>query len=60
MDFQEAFLEMYWEPWAWLLGLFVGAVIVLAMYYMLTRSTSLRSVGRRARKAYWYGQGEEV
>lgn len=56
MDFQEAFLEMYWEPWAWLLGFFVASAIFLAMYYILTRSTAMRRVSRRTQ--HWFGQDE--
>lgn len=38
MDFQDAFLSLYWPAWSRMLGLFVAAVIIVSIYHIVLRS----------------------
>jgi hypothetical protein len=38
MDFQDAFLTLYWPAWSRMLGLYVAATVILCLYHLLVRS----------------------
>jgi hypothetical protein len=58
MDFQEAFLALFWEPWAWGLGLFLAVVIVVSIYWTIARGFHYRTPQQESRQ--FAGQtGEE-
>ena len=35
MDFQEAFLELFWEPWGYMLALFIAATIAVSLWHLV-------------------------
>jgi hypothetical protein len=49
MDFQEAFLELFWAPWAYLLALYTAASIAVALWHIV--ATGLRRPWARWRFA---------
>lgn len=55
MDFQEAFLAMYWPVWSRLLGVFLAGSIMISIIDILTRSQSRPRPRRRSTFA-----GQEV
>jgi len=38
MDFQEAFLVMFWPAWVRMLGLFIAITISISLYYIIIYS----------------------
>lgn len=48
MDFQEAFLAMYWPVWSRLLGVFLAGSILISIIDILTRSQSRPRPRRRS------------
>ncbi len=42
MNFQEAFLIMFWPVWARMMGVFVAAGVIVGMYHVLVHSYSFR------------------
>lgn len=42
MNFQEAFLILFWPAWARMLGLFVAASVIVSILYVLIHSYSFR------------------
>lgn len=40
MDFQEAFLVLFWEPWAYMLALYLAAVVAVSLWHLV--ATGLR------------------
>ena len=53
MDFQEAFLVLFWPAWSRMLGLFVAAAIGGVVLHVLMRSWHFR---RPARSTTFAGQ----
>jgi hypothetical protein len=47
MDFQDAFLTLYWPAWSRMLGLYVAATIILCLYHLLVRSHRFSRPQRR-------------
>lgn len=43
MDFQEAFLVLFWPVWSRLLGLFVAVTVATAVYWIFTKSATYRT-----------------
>jgi len=39
VDFQEAFLTLFWPVWAWMLGVAVAGAVLVAICWILTRFT---------------------
>jgi hypothetical protein len=51
MDFQEAFLVLFWPVWVRMLGLFIAACVFISMYHILLRSHHYRRPSGKTRLA---------
>lgn len=48
MNFQEAFLILFWPVWERMMGLFVASGVVVGMYHVLVHSHSFRRPSGRS------------
>lgn len=49
-DFQEAFLALFWEPWAAMLGLLVAVTVIVAIYWIIARGFNFKVPSQASRR----------
>lgn len=59
MDFQEAFLIMFWPVWVPLLGLFVASTVVVGVYWLMAQFTHFRTPQQTAHRFAGVGDNED-
>jgi len=59
MDFQEAFLILFWPVWSPMLGLFIASTIVVAVYWLTAQFTYFRLPSQTTHRFAGVGDNEE-
>ena len=59
MDFQEAFLTLFWEPWIRMLASVVAVSVIVAAYWMTTRFTRFSTPSQTSHRFAGVGDSDD-